>query len=166
MNYAASGSDLHSAPFSVWLATALKACCWRKTDDGCGLWELAMKRLAKIGCTLVGLIAVGLAIDYVNVARKERLLLNAVSECDGRLGSIPVWPLGTEYRITLTSVPSKSQLRALAIANEMRGWVGIAFNNCVISQEDSERLLVALPNCHLFVVKEDGTIPMVDAIHQ
>ncbi len=36
-----------------------------------------MKRFATIIWTLVGIITVGLAIDYVNVTRKERLLSNA-----------------------------------------------------------------------------------------
>ena len=119
-----------------------------------------MKRFAKITYTLAGLITVGLVIDYVNVGRKEKLLSRAVSQCGGRIGSIPVWPLGTEYRITLSSVPSNSQLHSLRIANHMRGWVGIAFNDCEISQEESKRLLVALPKCHLYIIKDGEMLPV------
>ena len=56
-----------------------------------------------------------------------------------------------------------SQLRALAIANQMRGWVGIAFKDCEINQEDSERLLRALPECHLFLIKDGKMMPMTNA---
>jgi hypothetical protein len=99
----------------------------------------------------------------VSVTRKERLLSNAVSKAGGRIDSIPMWPLGTEYRITLVSVPGESQLRALAIANQMRGWVGIAFKDCEINREDSERLLDALPNCHFFVVQDGRMTPMFNS---
>ena len=44
----------------------------------------------------------------------------------------------------------------------MRGRVGVAFG-CEITRKDTERLLVALPNCHLFVVKDGRMTPLVDA---
>lgn len=93
--------------------------------------------------------------------RKERQLSDAVSQCDGRVGSLPVWPLGTEYRITLASIPSGSQLHALVIANQMRGWVGITFKDFEANKEDGERLLDALPNCHLFVEQDGRMTPIV-----
>jgi hypothetical protein len=80
-----------------------------------------MNRFAKFAFGIVVLAAVALAFDYWNVTRKEKLLSNAVSRIGGRNGSIPVWPLGTEYRITLTAVPNAEQLEELKIANQMRG---------------------------------------------
>jgi hypothetical protein len=122
------------------------------TQSLTALPENAMNRFAKLVFCLVALAPLALAIDYWNVTRKERLLSRAVSRIGGRNGSIPVWPLGTEYRITLTAVPNVEQLDELRIANQMRGWVGIAFEGCDLNQEDVDRIRQNLPACHLFVV--------------
>ncbi|MDY0169821.1 MAG: hypothetical protein RBS80_24975 [Thermoguttaceae bacterium] len=119
-----------------------------------------MKRLGKAALVFAALIAIGLSLDYLNVARKERQLSTAVSNCGGRIGSIPVWPLGTEYRITLTKVPDDDELRQLGVANRMRGWVGIAFRECEINGKDQARLRSGLPNCHLFVIRNDTMTPV------
>ncbi len=116
-----------------------------------------MNRVVKVVIGIAVLTAVALAVDYWNVTRKERLLSMAVSRIGGRSGSIPVWPLGTEYRITLTAVPNAQQLAELRIANQMRGWVGIAFEDCDLNQKDVDRIRENLPTCHLFVV-QDGTM--------
>ena len=116
-----------------------------------------MKRLGKAVLIFIALIVVGLTIDYFNVARKERQLSAAVSDCGGRLGSIPAWPLGTEYRITLNKVPDDDELIRLALANRMRGWVGIAFVDCEIDRKNQNRLRARLQNCYLFVVR-NGTM--------
>lgn len=113
-----------------------------------------MNRFAKFAFAIVVLAAVALAFDYWNVTRKEKLLSNAVSRIGGRNGSIPVWPLGTEYRITLTAVPNAEQLEELKIANQMRGWVGIAIEDCELKHEDVDRMRERLPACHLFVVRD------------
>jgi hypothetical protein len=113
-----------------------------------------VNRLGKLVCAIVALAAVALAIDFWTVTRKERLLSNAVAQISGRIGSIPVWPLGTEYRITLTAVPDGEQLNALKIANQMRGWVGISFVDCELNEEEAHRLRESLPNCHLFIVRD------------
>ena len=119
-----------------------------------------MKHIGKAALIVATLIAIGLPIDYLNVVRKERQLSTAVSNCGGRIGSIPVWPLGTEYRITLTKVPDDDELRQLGIANKMRGWVGIAFQECEINGKDQARLQSGLQNCHLFVNRKDTMTPL------
>ncbi|MCO6046766.1 hypothetical protein NG895_22950 [Aeoliella sp. ICT_H6.2] len=121
-----------------------------------------MKRFSKFILLLAALAAIALAIDYWNVTRKENLLSHAVSQIGGRNGSIPLWPLGTEYRITLTSLPTPDQLDQLRIANNMRGWVGIAFENCELAVDDVNRLRANLDRCHLFVV-QDGKMSPLDA---
>lgn len=106
------------------------------------------------------LIAVGLTADHFNGTRKERQLSAAVSAIGGRIGSIPGWPLGTEYRISLTRVPTDEELKQLAVANTTRGWVGIAFQDCEISRQREDRLRASLHNCHLFVVQNGTTSPL------
>lgn len=122
-----------------------------------------MKRFSKYILLLAALAAIALAIDYRNVTRKEKLLFSAISEIGGRSGSIPLWPLGTEYRITLTSIPTREQLAQLKIANIMRGWVGIAFEDCELNADDRDRLREVLVRCHLYVVQDGKMIPMDDA---
>lgn len=120
-----------------------------------------MKRLSKIVLLLAALAAMALAIDYWNVTRKEKLLCSAVSQAGGRTGSIPCWPLGTEYRITLNAIPTRGQLDQLKIANKMRGWVEIAFKDCELTADDCDRLRGALDHCHLFVV-QNGFMTLID----
>ena len=123
-----------------------------------------MKRFAKFVLCISLLAGIALALDYWNVTRKEKLLSTAVSGIGGRSGSIPVWPLGTEYRITLTSVPNQEQLNNLRIANQMRGWVGIAIEDCDLNQNDVDRMRQNLPACHLFVVKNGKMTPLAGAV--
>jgi hypothetical protein len=106
-----------------------------------------------------GIIVAGLACDYGIVRQKERRLSAAVSDCGGRNGSIPLWPIGTEYRIALNRVPDENQLKRLQIANEMRGWVGIAFD-CPLSDTDRLRLTKLLPKCHLSIVRDRRRVPL------
>ena len=112
---------------------------------------------------LAAVAATALAIDYWNVTRKEKRLSIAVSQIGGRNGSVPFWPLGTEYRITLTAIPTAGQLDQLKIANEMRGWVGIAFEDCGLTADDRDCLRRNLERCHLFVVQDGKMSPLVDA---
>ncbi len=119
-----------------------------------------MNRYSKLLLIFVGFIVVAFAVDYYNVTRKERLLSHAVAQCGGQLGSIPVWPIGAEYRITLTSVPDTERLEALSVANHMRGWVGIAFKDCIVSHQESQRIMNKLPQCHLFIVRDGEMVPL------
>jgi hypothetical protein len=38
-----------------------------------------------------------LTVDYFRVEAKDRRVATAVSRLGGRMGSLPLWPLGTEY---------------------------------------------------------------------
>lgn len=121
-----------------------------------------MKRFSKYILLVVALGVIALVIDYWDVERKEKLLSNVVLQIGGRNGSIPAWPLGTEYHITLTAIPTPEQLEQLTIANKMRGWVGIAFEDCEMTVDDGDRLRRSLDRCHLFVVK-DGRMRLMDS---
>lgn len=46
----------------------------------------------------------------------------------------------------------------------MRGWVGIAFEDCELTADDSDRLRRDLERCHLFVVQDGKMSPMDDAV--
>lgn len=124
-----------------------------------------MRQFSRFILFLAALVATALAIDYWNVTRKEKLLSSAVSQIGGRNGSIPFWPLGTEYRITLTAIPTDRQLDELKVANQMRGWVGIAFEDCELTENAADRLRESLRRCHLFVVQDGKMTSMVERGH-
>lgn len=121
-----------------------------------------MKRLSKYVLLFSAVAALAFAIDYWNVTRKEKLLSSAVSQIGGRIGSIPLWPIGTEYRIALNAVPTSGQLDQLKVANEMRGWVGIAFVDCELTGDERDRLRVILDRCHLYLVQNGTMVPLDD----
>jgi hypothetical protein len=118
------------------------------------------KRLKIAGLITAGMIAAGLAIDYAVVRHKERSLAAAVLECGGQMGSIPAWPIGTEYRITFDHALDEKQLHRLDIANQMRGWKGVVFRDCELSNEDRTRMSAAFANCHLFIIRDGRMDPM------
>jgi hypothetical protein len=120
-----------------------------------------MKRVSKLALPLAALAAIALAIDYWNVRRKENQLSSTVAQIGGRSGSLPLWPLGTEYRINLNAMPTREQLDELKIANKMRGWVGIAFVDCELPADDRDRLQRILYRCHLYVV-QNGEMRAMD----
>lgn len=109
---------------------------------------------------LAALVVLVLVLDYALVRSKEHRLSSAVSELGGQMGSLPTWPLGTEYRITFERPLDQKELDRLKIANRMRGWVGIAFRDCELSETERSTARKALPACHLFVVRDDTMVPM------
>ena len=117
-----------------------------------------MRQFAKTVLIIILCVVFIAIVDIVNISRKEKRLSRVIRSIGGRSGSIPVWPLGTEYRVTLTAVPNDSQLEDLKIANRLRGWVGIAFEDCDLAEKDVSQLLTALPDCHLFIVNGRGLI--------
>lgn len=119
-----------------------------------------MIRISRLASIVVALIAVGLATDYVHVSRKERQLSKAVSNCGGRIGSLRSWPVGSEYRITLSKLPDDGQIKELDIANRMRGWVGIAFPEGKVDSRDLQKLRSKFPNCRILVFRDRASTPM------
>jgi len=100
------------------------------------------------------IIAVALAIDYLRVRAKDRRVFHAISQCGGRCGSIPVWPLGTEYRITFYRALTSDELGQLRELNSLRGCVGVAFVDCELSAEQAREATAKLHNCGLYRVIE------------
>lgn len=118
-----------------------------------------MKRIRTAVLAFAGTVAVALAIDYATVRHKERRLSTAVSTAGGRMGSLPAWPVGTESRIKFNRTLTDEDLLQLEIANEMRGWVGVAFQDCHLADADQTRIASALRDCHLYLFEGVAMAP-------
>ncbi len=104
-----------------------------------------------IWVTIVAMV-VGLPMDYVFVRFKDKRVAKAVSECGGRMRSIPIWPIGTEYRITFRSPLTPQQLDRLTELNSLCGTVAIAFVDCELSDAEASEAIDKLPKCLLIKV--------------
>ena len=111
-----------------------------------------MRRPTRILGLLVLIIVVALAIDYVRVRAKNRRAFHAISQCGGRMGSIPCWPFGTEYRITFSRALTSDELDQLGELNSLRGFVGVAFVDCELSTDQVREATARLHNCALYRV--------------
>ena len=106
-----------------------------------------------LGLTVVTIV-VALAIDYIRVREKDRRVFHAISQCGGRCGSIPFWPLGTEYRITFSRALTSDELDQLRELNSLRGSVGVAFVDCELSIDQAREATTKLHNCKLYRVTD------------
>jgi hypothetical protein len=73
-----------------------------------------------------------------------------IRELGGRIGSIPFWPFGCEYRITFRDCRlSEDDLQRLVVLNDLTGRnsVGIAFVDTNLTEMDVKRLRTLLPHC-------------------
>ncbi|SFJ34128.1 hypothetical protein [Planctomicrobium piriforme] len=124
-----------------------------------------MKKIIQwLGFLFLILVAV-LWLDYIIVEAKENRVSAAVSRAGGRMGSIPFWPIGAEYRITFPRALTVEQLNDVAKANSLRGSVGIAFVDCELSDEETRQTRQILHKCHVFRV-QDGKWLRLSADHQ
>ena len=96
-------------------------------------------------------VVASLLVDYAVVRSKEQRLRAAVGQLGGRMYSIPLWPLGTEYRISFRRPLTASQLDRLSIANSMRGYVGILFHQCELTEAERIQTQRALSECTVMV---------------
>jgi hypothetical protein len=119
------------------------------------------QKVARTFATLViGVIAMAALVwltarEMRNIAAKRRAF-PVVNSLGGRIGSIPFWPMGCEYRISFKhSELSAENLRSLAILNDVSGWgnsVGVAFVDTNLTRSDIVELRERLPKCHIFRV--------------
>ncbi|WP_417848830.1 hypothetical protein [Thalassoglobus sp.] len=119
-----------------------------------------MRRFSRILgiCLVIGVVAV--TIDYALVNSKNRRVAGVVNDCGGRMGSIPAWPIGTEYRISFPHPLSSAQLDRLKELNSLRGWVGVAFVECELTEDQVRESTSMLHNCHLFRVVDGEMAPL------
>jgi hypothetical protein len=108
-----------------------------------------MQRVIRLAGWLFLVIVLVLVADYYHVRAKERRVSRAVSSVDGRIASIPFWPIGTEYQITFSRLLSQNELETVAELNGLRGWVGIHFRDHVLNNEYRDMISQQLADCHL-----------------
>lgn len=113
-------------------------------------------RLTKIVLIATSCVAVGLAVDYFLIRHKESQIIGVVSDCGGKCFSIPVWPLGTEYRISFSSPLTAEQILDLAPLNHLRGSVSVAFPECAFPESEALYIKDTLHRCRLFSLTEDN----------
>jgi len=111
-----------------------------------------MRSVPRIFGLIVVLVAVGLTIDYACVQAKERRVSHTIAQLGGRTGSIPAWPVGTEYRVTFTKALTSDELIQLYELNTLRGSVVVAFEDCELSSDQIREVIGNLPQCELFSV--------------
>ena len=102
----------------------------------------------------------GLTTDYILVRNKDSRVGKAISECGGQFGSIPFWPLGSEYRVTFRGPLTSQQLSKLAELNSLRGSVGVAFVDCEFSEAEVNETFTKLAHCILFQVSGSNSTPL------
>lgn len=107
-------------------------------------------------------VVVGLALDYQLVRAKDRRVAQMVGAHGGKMGSLPLWPLGNEYRISFPHSLTAEQLEDISEANRLRGWVAVAFVDAEITPEEARMMREALPRCHLFQMVDGKLKPLPD----
>jgi hypothetical protein len=119
----------------------------------------------RIAGYLIAVVALALLIDHILIEAKERRVSHAISRCGGRMGSIPFWPMGTEYRVTFPRPLTSRELDELAELNSLRGSVGVAFIDCELSKDQIDEARRKLPNCALIRVIEGNASILGRADH-
>ncbi len=122
-----------------------------------------MRRLFPASLMAIVLIAVAMIWDYRRVDAKDRRVSVAVARCGGRMNSLPFWPLGTEYRISVTHPWSEEELESLSELNTLRGSVAVAFVDCELTQHELGIARKHLSKCHLFRISNGQLAPWTSA---
>jgi hypothetical protein len=95
-----------------------------------------------------------LTVDYFRVEARDRRVAAAVARLGGRMGSLPLWPMGTEYHISFSHALTGDELGSLAELNSLRGHVGVKFSDCDLSEMQQEQIRRNLASC--FVLWDNG----------
>ena len=99
-----------------------------------------------------------LTVDYFRVQAKDRRVATAVSRLGGRMGSLPLWPLGTEYYISFSRALNDDELDSLAELNSLRGHVGVKFSDCGLSETQQEQIRRKLASCFVLWDNADTVV--------
>jgi hypothetical protein len=125
-----------------------------------GRREFLVRTVSRICWLIVVLIVVGLTVDYCRVQAKEHRVFRTISQFGGRSVSIPAWPIGAENRNTFTRALTSQELAELHELNTLRGWVGVAFEDCELSDDQIREAVGNLPRCKLFRVVDGDMSPL------
>ena len=99
-----------------------------------------------------------LTFDYFRVEAKDRRVSNAVSRLGGRMGSLPLWPIGTEYYVTFPRELNEDELDSLVELNALRGHVGVQFLDCDLSETQQELIRRKLASCFVLWYNADTVV--------
>lgn len=111
-----------------------------------------MRRRRQAIRLIVAIIAILLTVDYIRVRARIGRVSHSISRFGGRCGSIPFWPIGAEYRITLPRALTSIELCDLAELNSLRGTVHVAFVDCELSTDQTLETIEKLHGCKLYRV--------------
>ena len=120
-----------------------------------------MRRATRGFGVFIVMIVLALAADYARVRAKDGRVSHAISRCNGRMGSIPMWPLGTEYRVTFFHALRSEQLDQIAELNSLRGSVHVTFVDCQFSGHEARQTMLKLHRCRLYRLV-DGEMSILD----
>lgn len=115
-------------------------------------------RRFKILLVAVSCLIILAVMDYAAVQYKDSHVSRIVSNLGGKTGSIPAWPLGTEYRISFESPLTMEQINFLTPLNDLRGDVWVAFPECAFSENEVRDIRSKLYRCHLHSITEDNSL--------
>lgn len=112
---------------------------------------------------LILIVILLLAADYVMVRAKDSRAGSVVHQLGGKMYSIPLWPLGTEYRVSFDSSPTVEQIQELRILNHLRDSVSVAFPECSYSKDQVNKIKETLSQCHLFSIEKRSRLVAFDS---
>ncbi len=126
-----------------------------------------MRLLIRVAGVCLALGVCALTLDYLVVEAKNRRVANAVTKHGGRMGSIPFWPLGAEYRVSFPHPLDAQQLDELLELNTLRGSVEVAFVDCNPTQIQIRDATLKLRRCRLWRVTRSMMSPLAaEAKHE
>ncbi|MDQ3331683.1 MAG: hypothetical protein M3552_13680, partial [Planctomycetota bacterium] len=103
-------------------------------------------------------------VREVRDRRHREQAFPVVKDLGGRIGSIPFWTVGDEIRITFADRSfAREELARLVVLEPLtdRHWVGVAFRNTNLTDDDVEALGRIIPNCFIMRVVDNEIVQRV-----
>jgi hypothetical protein len=99
-----------------------------------------------------------LTFDYFRVEAQDRRVSIAVSRLGGWMGSMPLWPFGSEYCVSFPRALNEDELDSLVELNALRGDVGAQFSDCDLSETQQELIRRKLASCFVLWDNADTVV--------
>lgn len=122
------------------------------------------KRKLRLRSLVIALLMIALVAFVVREVRNHQnktVAFAVVRELDGRIGSIPFEPIGTEYYISFRERDfSAEELQRLTVLHRLvgRNVVAVAFVDTNVTAEDVMNLRRQMPTVGIFRVVEGKTL--------